>query len=423
MADEPLENGYACSPPHGRWLLAFGLMLLAVHVGLGCGSNVGPGETVVDTLPNGVVRVYNPMPPHSAAESGVAGEIFRVGEADGNGHAVFGRINGLLLGPTGNLYVLDGYASEIRVFDSAGAYVRTFGGPGSGPGEFQDARGLTWGPNGTLWAMDQAAQRYTAFTPEGQLLDTFRRRVAAFGTYWRGTFGAGGTLYEPTALADPHSPGGRSALIAHSMQPDGPAPVDTFPLPKDVSADFFVSFPGGTLKLPIPFAAQPQWALDKHGLLWVGDGRTYQIAKRTMAGDTTRLFVLDRQLDQLSAGERTEIEQETRSRLAALGADPDQVDLTRIPDTKPAYGRLFVDNRGLLWVAIAGGLTQQNERAGGAFDIFSSDGKYLTSVRFAVSPNRPLAFGGNRVAGVTVDSVGTPMVIVYWVHLPAVDVK
>jgi len=48
-------------------------------------------------------------------------------------------------GPDGNLYILDGGDSCIKVYSPAGEYLHKLGGPGAGPGEFQRTDGATFG--------------------------------------------------------------------------------------------------------------------------------------------------------------------------------------------------------------------------------------------------------------------------------------
>ncbi len=48
-------------------------------------------------------------------------------------------------GPDGNLYVLDGGDSCIKVYSPTGDYLRKLAGPGEGPGEFQRTDGATFG--------------------------------------------------------------------------------------------------------------------------------------------------------------------------------------------------------------------------------------------------------------------------------------
>lgn len=387
-------------------------------VAFGCESNVRPLHTTIDTLANGVVRVSNPIPVESQRSADMVTEVFRIGDRDTAGPTAFGRINGLLLGSTGDLYVLDGYAREVRMFDSLGAHSATFGGGGAGPGEFQDPRGLIWGPDGNVWIMDRAAQRYTVLGSSGRLVTTFRRRIPAFGTYWRGAFDGQGLLYEPTVLPDPRRSGGRSVLIAHSLFPEGPMPVDTFPLPQDARADFYVSFPGGTLSLPVPYAPRPHWALDPRGMLWVGTGREFKIAKRTPQGDTLLVFLLDRDIQEVSASERARVRQRIDSQLTAIGASPEQLDFSRIPDSKPAHGRILIDGDERIWIAGPPDSAAGDGISVAPFDVFSPGGRHLALVHLEISPDRPMAFAGDRVAGVTADSAGTPTVVVYRVDIP-----
>jgi hypothetical protein len=52
----------------------------------------------------------------------------------------FSRIRRVRVADTGEVYVLDGSAKEVRVFGPDGRRLRVIGGPGEGPGEFLCAR-------------------------------------------------------------------------------------------------------------------------------------------------------------------------------------------------------------------------------------------------------------------------------------------
>src|SRR5690606_30201728 len=58
-----------------------------------------------------------------------------IGSADGPSYAVFGRIADVALDGGGRIYVLDGFADEIRQFEPDGEFRRSFGGRGDGPTE------------------------------------------------------------------------------------------------------------------------------------------------------------------------------------------------------------------------------------------------------------------------------------------------
>lgn len=88
---------------------------------------------------DGRVVVSNPPPADSPTEDRLEipelqlVEELRIGVAEGSGPESFGRIAGLETDPEGRIYVADGLAYEIRVFDRTGRHLLSFGGKGRGP--------------------------------------------------------------------------------------------------------------------------------------------------------------------------------------------------------------------------------------------------------------------------------------------------
>jgi hypothetical protein len=78
------------------------------------------------------------------------------------------------IAPNGDVSVADGYGSSyINQYDSAGKYLRTFGGPGSGPGQLSCPHGLivdTRGPEPVLMVADRSNRRIQLFTLGGKHL-------------------------------------------------------------------------------------------------------------------------------------------------------------------------------------------------------------------------------------------------------------
>ena len=181
-------RGRACLP-----LLA---ILLVVIIGA-CDSGAdGAATTTVDTLATGTIVVRNA--PAGARE--MAGwrleRVVRIGAADGAGPSVFGRVSDVAVGPDELVYVLDGQAREVRVFDLAGRHVRTIGREGEGPGELRGPYALAHDARGRLWVADERARRYSLFGPDGAFVGA---RVRPFR--WPVTqgvlhFSRDGTLHE-----------------------------------------------------------------------------------------------------------------------------------------------------------------------------------------------------------------------------------
>lgn len=163
-----------------------------------CVADARPGADgwagSVDTLANGRVVVRN------AAASLVAARLeerFRLGSLDGEGPELFGGIDGVALGPEGEVYVLDGQAAELRVFDGDGTHVHTIGRQGEGPGELDRASGLALDGSGTVWVLNWGNGRYSGFDAASGVVLREVLRPIAFATFpWQGGFQHGDRLVD-----------------------------------------------------------------------------------------------------------------------------------------------------------------------------------------------------------------------------------
>src|SRR5688500_207178 len=65
-----------------------------------------------------------------------------IGVEDGADEYTLGQVTEVEVGPNGEVLVFDRQVPALRMYDSAGTYVRTLGGKGGGPGEYQAANGV-----------------------------------------------------------------------------------------------------------------------------------------------------------------------------------------------------------------------------------------------------------------------------------------
>ena len=93
--------------------------------------------------------------------------------ADGSPGIKYSPTN-VAIAPNGDVYVADGYGSSfINQYDSAGTYLRTFGGKGSGPGQLDCPHGLTVDTRGAtpmLLVADRSNKRLQTFSLDGEHL-------------------------------------------------------------------------------------------------------------------------------------------------------------------------------------------------------------------------------------------------------------
>ena len=74
----------------------------------------------------------------------------QIGVATSDGPEAFGRIWDALVAPSGDVFILDEQAQEVRIFDSSGRFLQSIGGIGDGPAEFRYANGIELLSDGRL---------------------------------------------------------------------------------------------------------------------------------------------------------------------------------------------------------------------------------------------------------------------------------
>jgi len=75
------------------------------------------------------------------------------------------------IGPTGDIFVTDGYGNaRVHRFSPQGELQLSWGEPGSGPGQFQVPHGIAIDRSGILFVADRENSRIQMFSPDGEFL-------------------------------------------------------------------------------------------------------------------------------------------------------------------------------------------------------------------------------------------------------------
>jgi len=83
----------------------------------------------------------------------------------------YNRPTNVSVGPSGNLYVSDGYGNtRVHCFDPAGVLLQSWGEPGLGPGQFRTPHGLCVHRDGRVYVADRQNDRIQVFDPHGTYL-------------------------------------------------------------------------------------------------------------------------------------------------------------------------------------------------------------------------------------------------------------
>ena len=130
-------------------------------------TTCGPG---IDSADGRIVVHNTDEPLWAPGEEWQVVEELRIGSAMSEGPDLFGAVYSFDVDAWGRIFVLDDHAQEVRVFDPAGAFVRTVGKKGEGPGEFTSAVSVDLSRNGEIWVMDMGEGRVSIFDTIGAYL-------------------------------------------------------------------------------------------------------------------------------------------------------------------------------------------------------------------------------------------------------------
>lgn len=390
----------------GSVAVAASLVVAAIGAGCGGGASGDDWGGTVDTLPGGAVHVTSPA-------EGLWDETSRwrfepglsLGSLDAEGPEMFGNVGDVAVGPDGAIYVAEGQAGEVRVFDAEGEYVRTIGRAGEGPGELNLRFGGEVVPTAdVIWVNNSGNRRWDAFSPEGDHLGSTPVRTSFFGAE---TWHADGSIYVRDRLRG-EAGEARNILVRYEIRGTELVPVDTLDVPElpeseTVTATLSNGGARVTMALPVPFVHQPSWRFDPRARFWVDLADGYRLIELSAELDTLR--IIERDYAPVPVSDEAmarELEQFTTGPLA----DAVDLDRSRVPDHHPPFDRFRTDTTGRLWVL-------RETARGEAWEVFDQAGRYLGEVASDVDVSRLTvhAITDRWVYGVLLDDLDVPSVV------------
>lgn len=318
----------------------------------------------------------------------------------------FGRVSSAVLGPSERVYVADGLAREIRIFEADGSFVRSVGRPGEGPGEFGGLYSLAW-VGDTLLALDPHVGRVGELSPDGEWLGQRSRPggITGGGDFIRLYQVGPDETYAWTLL--PTGRRSERAFLLHTTA--GVRDTLSQVSPRSPRSNTIVCHQadGGITFFEVPFAPKLLQTPASGGRIAVAWSADYRIALLDEHRDTVRILQRERAL--LPVTDRA-WEEETadyrRFRERGAEADCDPRSLHR-PEHKPHLAGLLVDTTGRLWAEVftAGGT---------AWEVFDRRGALVATVPPFPRTERAVPYvTEDRLVVTAADSLGVHHVRVY----------
>ena len=299
-----------------------------------------------------------------------------------------GKLSGVAMDASGNVYVSDLADARVWVFDADGKSVRSIGRKGRGPGEFASPTGIGIGPDGKLYVRDVAHVSRFGADPETKRLTRFESNFRGPEmSDWRSLratrFDRAGHLYYPAFnTIDRAQRTGWFLQFTLGGERRDSLEVPAFPGAPSSTAWVRLDANGGRMLSGlshVPFEPLPVWDVTPRGTLLSGDGKTYRLRETDAGGNVVREYRREIGAERIPPRER-------RDSLAALGARldsikvpwsqvggvPDAVRARRLPEQYPPYLDAYAAEDGRIWVRrwVANGDVRT------VFDVFDADGRF-----------------------------------------------
>jgi len=386
-----------------------------------CGEDAPPGPTFSTRDSAGVVIAENlGDPPADGGGWSLAAEpSLRIGTMDGDEAYLLFRVWGATRLSDGRVAVANNRAPDIRVFSPTGEHLRTFGRRGEGPGEFDSPVLMGTLPGDTLVVVDRSLRRVALFHPDEGFIRGATATTDIPGYLLTSGMFSSGSVVVWTSEWTVDLPNGlyRFPLQYWSVGLDGEVEANLGEYPGDETVYSAQTNDQGifTTSVGQPFGKNPSVAVSGPNFFY-GSQDAWEIEVRDQAGGLVRLIrrdkapipVIDAHVDAVMAD------------MIDQADDSDQVRQYRrlfreapLPEFHPAYGFIYADALGFLWVEEARVPGEETRFT----TIFDPKGRMVGSV---ILPNRFQAFeiGEDYVLGRSVDELGVEYLVLYGLTRP-----
>ncbi|MEZ4417951.1 MAG: 6-bladed beta-propeller [Gemmatimonadota bacterium] len=363
-----------------------------------------------DTLPGGIPRLrYERLDTATSLTPDL-----KIGSIEGGQATVFGAVKGIEADRLGNIYILDGQASEIRVFDPSGVYLRTIASPGEGPGELTAANGMILMGDSLLWVQDHGKWMMLALSTDGQERRRVPMVVRSYGYAWTGTVDERGRHWKPASHSDvepvfPPPEGLQTTTYRRFLKwYDPPSEAtDSVDLGPMVVRTYVISRGRGAAYWPIPHDPLAAVVVDPGGGFWRSDDLAYRLVRLSESGDTTLVVEVGATQLRTTAVDRERFVEGVAGRRPESRREAEQV-ADFIPELRPWILGLGVDDRGRVWVDRV-----MNSETAHHYDVFERDGRLVGSVELDVGQFAyvPIRVRSGHLYSVVTDSLDVQYVV------------
>ena len=344
-----------------------GILLLAAAVSCSDPA-VKPGLIRVrDSAGVEIVTNLGPAPDTVILDSAV----IRVGGIEVAAEYVFQRLSDVAVLADGSVIVSD-MIGRVAHFDSAGQWIRDFGGSGSGPGEFREPVFVDIVAD-TVAVWDVRLARLSLFTTKGEFLDVAPiRKRGRLPVHWRGAVWFDEREWGQDIDA--------RALVIR-VEDNGTRDTVKGPYPIPGSKSLRMNNGRFAVQLPPTFSVRSPWQACEHSLLWA-DPRHPRIEQHGLAGGLLRVIELARFPREIAQSDR-----EAYARAMGARWDLSEVVVAQIRDGRfvaetPLIVGFVCGVNGAIWVSHFDPAVPDRNAVSSTWDEIDASGQVITHIRF-----------------------------------------
>lgn len=310
-----------------------------------------------------VTVVKNPKEPMSGSDVLFLQEELSVGKAEGKEEYLFydirSPVSNVDVDAQNNIYVLDIKASQVKVFDKDGHFVRTIGRKGQGPGEFEGAWKIFISSGNELIVEGMMSRRLDYFNLDGVYI---KRVSIAQANISEVNMDSTGTIYGVSSIQDRNNPRIELKKFDRNLRVLGT--LDMVPKWND-ERDGYNPFVGGIHQHILP-----------GDQVLIGSNRKYELK---VFNSQARLVKIIQKEYEAARVTKEDIEEREKGMIYKGGSGPSPQYVKFLPP----FMSFMTDDKGWIFVRLN---ERTKERKYSLYDIFDAEGKCLAKQVFRFWP-------------------------------------
>lgn len=351
---------------------------------------------------NGITVVKNPIEPKYGEDVFSLEEELSIGGNEKREEYLLGYTVSMAVNNNGDIYILDIQQKNIRVFDSEGKYLKTIGRPGQGPGELEMPTQIQINSRDELVVFDLRRRSLESFSLDGEFLR--RTSLIKVERPTRIIIDSNGDFICYMGIIEDQQP--KVALMKYDSNQEKEFVITKFD-PYSQSVDVFSPYKYTILRPGLLFNVDKE-----NNIVWAVSS-DYELKITNPKGEIIKKIAKDYIPVEITEDDKKEIIF-NRYRTETV---PSEKNIVFPKYFYPIDGSstigISTDEKGNIFVRTYEKVKEGN---GDYYDVFDSDGYFITKVLLNAVPELPIIWEKNKLYTIEEDEEGFQMIKRYKVN-------